>query len=105
MTLPALSVAFDFAFAFAFDLALAGVTSSAALSVAGVAAPFLPCQPYKFNPRRDNSKGNIIGLFNTNKVYQFIFMAINGKLVNMDTVLILIDIPKPHLRRFSGRFF
>ena len=39
-----------------------------------------------FSPRKDNSKGNIIALFNTNGAYQFISINRNAKLNNINDV-------------------
>ena len=50
--------------------------------------------------RRDNSKGNIIALSNTNRVYQLISIAINDTFISISVIVICFGIPKPHLRRF-----
>ena len=54
------------------------------------------------SPRRDNSKGNIIALFSTYRVYQFRWTNINGMSLNISYIfnLIWIGIPKPHLQCF-----
>ena len=39
-------------------------------------------------PRRDNSKGNISAVFNTNRVYQPIFIRITGLVIDINDVFI-----------------
>ena len=54
-----------------------------------------------FTPRRDNSKGNIIALFNTKGVYSKILINMNGVLIITICILIWIGIPKSHSRRYK----
>ena len=51
------------------------------------------------SPRRDNSKGTIIVLFNTNRVYESILNETNDILIDIvRNILIWIGNPESHLR-------
>ena len=45
--------------------------------------------------RRDNSKGSIIILFNTNRVYQYILTIINDIFINLKDILMWTGAPNP----------
>ena len=56
--------------------------------------------PLAIQLRKDNSKGNIIALFNTNRVYCVIFISKNLMFIHINVIFICFGVPEPHLQRF-----
>ena len=51
------------------------------------------CGKYLFSPRRDNNKGNLIALFNTNRVRGVIFLDIIMATLLIEVSFLLVLVP------------